>query len=73
MLNVFGLDRVVLTADMPSDATAVKERLTEILSDNKYEQKVPEIKTLLPHDFACLGVASMLRWRVIESRIKKLL
>lgn len=72
IMNVFGLDRVVLTADMPSDATAVKEKLTDVLSDNRDEQRIPEIKTMLNHECSCLGVASMLRWKVIERRIKKL-
>lgn len=73
MMNAVGLDRVVITADIPSDATAVREMLTSRLSESRSCNKMPDIEAVLPHDCACIGMASMLRWQVIERRIKKLL
>jgi len=73
MMNAVGLDRVIVTSDIPSDATAVREKLKARLSEKSYCKKIPDIEAVLPHDCTCIGMASMLRWQVIERRIKKLL
>lgn len=74
MMNAIGLEHVVVTADIPSDATAVKEGLAARFFENAPNNfKIPDINAMSPHDCACIGMASMLRWEVIEKRIKRLL
>ena len=73
MMNAVGVDCVVITADIPSDAIAVKERLISRLLKDTSNSKIPEINAILSHDCACIGMASMLRWQLIERRIKRLL
>jgi len=73
VMNVCGLDRVVVTSDTLIDATDLKKSLMEELSEMKAGQNIPQVDTVLSYDCACRGVASMLRWQKIERRLKMLL
>lgn len=73
VMNVFGLERIVVTSDMPMDAAELKRNLTERLSELNDGQNIPVIDTLLQQDCACRGMASMLSWQKIERRLKNLL